>query len=107
MLEFTESTQNAKILALHYAKKIGDDFFILFLNSKVEINSPQDAIVVTTFFWKMIDLSIEDNEDGISVEGIDDLEFWMHKLFNKISGYLEKIGFEEQWDKTTKEIKSN
>lgn len=25
-------------------------------------------------------------------------EFWNEKLMNSISGYLERMGFEQQWD---------
>lgn len=35
-------------------------------------------------FWQMTDLAIEDHQQNKQVEGIDDIEFWMHKLFNKV-----------------------
>ena len=50
------------------------------------------------YFWKMVNLSIDDNDNNVLVEGAEDIEFWMHKLFNKVSGYMEIQGYEELWD---------
>ncbi len=106
MLNFTESAKNSQMLAIHYAKKLGNDFAVDFMSSKVGISSPEEAETITRVFWEMVDLAIEDNEKEITVEGIEDIEFWMHKLFNKVSGYMTLNGYEDQWDKITQEMKS-
>lgn len=105
MLKFTETAKNAQLLAIYYANKLKDEFVIDFMSSRISISSPEEAERVTKIFWKMVDLAIEDNEKEVSIEGVNDIEFWMHKLFNKISGYMTLNGFEEQWDKATKEAK--
>ncbi len=73
---------------------------------KVSLPPSRQAVELTEVFWKMVDLSIEDNENDVSVEGISDLEFWMYKLFNDVSGYISKKGFKKQWDETTDRVKS-
>ncbi|MCX2783735.1 hypothetical protein OQJ46_12135 [Microbulbifer thermotolerans] len=97
MLEFNETTQNAQKLAVHYAKKLGDQLLIDFMSSSRDVTSPEEATAVIKGFWEMTDLAIEDNHNNKSVEGISDIEFWMHKLFNKVYGYMLRNGFEEQW----------
>jgi hypothetical protein len=106
MLEFDEDEKNAQLLGIHYATMVGDKFVIDFMSSKESISTPEHAIRVTTVFWKMVELSIDDNAKGVSVDGISDLEFWMYKLFNDVSGYVAKRGFKNQWDKTTQDVKS-
>lgn len=106
MLNFTENDENARLLAMYYANKIGDEFVIDFMASKVSISTPEQADRVARVFWEMVDLSVDDNDNGVSVEGIADIEFWMYKLFNKVSGYISKRGFKEQWEKATNDIKS-
>ncbi|OZG75397.1 hypothetical protein BTA51_03195 [Hahella sp. CCB-MM4] len=106
MLKFSESAKNAQVLAIHYARKQGNSLAIEFMSSKIGISNAEEAEILTRAFWEIVDLAIEDNEKGLSVEGINDIEFWMHKLFNKVSGYMTLNGYEDQWDKITKEVKS-
>lgn len=63
----------------------------------------EEALKVAKIFWEMTDLAIDDNENNVTIDGVNDLEFWMHKLFNKVSGYLKKQGYEAQWDQATDE----
>ena len=73
------------------------------MSSKAEISKPEEAMKIAKTFWEMTELAIDDNDNDIVVEGVSDLEFWMHKLFNKVSGYLKKNGYEDQWDQATDE----
>lgn len=106
MLEFATEDENARLLAIHYANKIGDEFIISFMSSKISISTSEQAIKVTRLFWEMVDLSIDDNENDISVEGVINIEFWMYKLFNKVSGYIATRGFEKQWESVTTGVES-
>lgn len=84
MLEFNESTQKAKVLAVHYAKLVGDPNLIFFMSSEIDIQSMDQAKKVIEGFRKMTDLAVEDHHNDVAVDGIDDIEFWMYKLFNKV-----------------------
>ena len=99
MLEFNENLYSAKILAIHYAKEVGDNLLILFMSGQVDLCSENDAAEVIEGFWKMTDLAIRDNESGTDVQGIMDIEFWMYKLFNKVGGYMAKNGYKNAWEK--------
>lgn len=98
MLEFNESTQKAKVLAVHYATLVGDPVLISFMSSEAGIQSADEAKSVISGFRKMTDLAVEDHHNNVTVEGIADIEFWMYKLFNKVYGYMVKHGFSDTWD---------
>lgn len=98
MLRFDEDSQNSKILAVHYAHQIGEEFLLSFMSGKADILSREQALLVIQGFWKMTDLAIQDNHEDRKIEGITDIEFWMHKLFIKVNGYMMKCGFKDIWD---------
>ncbi|MBC6906815.1 hypothetical protein DWB84_15305 [Saccharophagus sp. K07] len=50
----------------------------------------------------MTDLAAEFHLSNKEVDGVDDIEFWIHKLFNKICGYMTKNGFGDLWDEEFK-----
>jgi len=98
MLEYNENTLNAKILAIHYAEKLGGDTLAAFMKGECDIKSNEDAEIIISGFWAMTDLAISDNNSDVIVDGISDIEFWMHKLFNKVGGYMIRNGYKTQWE---------
>ena len=101
MLEYNQNTQKAKILAEHYARIVGDECLIAFMQGKKSIANTQEAQTVINGFWQMTDLAIADHQNDLVIDGITDIEFWMHKLFNKVGGYMLKNGYQTQRDKAT------
>jgi len=101
MLEFNTAAANAKLLAIHYANQVGDAELVRFMSGEADIRSAQMAVAVIEGFWKMTDLAAIDHEQGKSVAGVEDIEFWMHKLFNKVYGYMVKQGYREQWEQAS------
>lgn len=97
MLEFNENSYNSKILAIHYANEVGGELLVSFMSGKVGLRSEHEASEIIDGFWRMTDLAIQDNENGVKPQEIEDIEFWMHKLFIKVGGYMKKNGFEELW----------
>ena len=106
MLSFSESDMPSKKLAVYYAKKLNDDLMIEILSAKKAISSAAEAKQVTRAFWEMVDLAAQDNQHDVSIEGITDIEFWMHKLFNIIMGYVDACGFKSEWNSITREVNS-
>lgn len=100
MLEYNENAQNTKMLALHYANKVGGELLSGFMGGNTDILSNEEAEQVISGFWKMTDLAIKDSHDDKRVEGVVDIEFWMHKLFNKVGGYMARFGYGELWEKS-------
>ena len=103
MLNYDENSQSAKTLASHYANLVGDEFLVGFMVGKMEISSPDQLRSVIEGFWVMTDLAIQDCEEGKVIEGVVDIEYWMHKLLIKVNGYMTKNGFAQQWDSEMKE----
>ena len=62
------------------------------------IETSSQATEVAEFFWKMVDKSIELEKRGELDQFLEGAEFWNEKLMYSISGYLERIGFENEWE---------
>lgn len=103
MLEFNENTENAKILAVHYASILKDEQLVKFFGGEIELKNQDEAKQAIRGFWKITDLAIEDNNNDVSVQGVCDIEFWMHKLFNKVYGYMIKNGYGDLWEESMAE----
>lgn len=85
---------------IHYAKKMNDTK-ALDLLQQGEVNSKEDAEYLSCFFWRMVDKSIEDEEQGVSSLFVESNEFWNEKIMYSISGYLERNGYEDVWKKVS------
>lgn len=99
MLDFSGNDQKAKQVCLHYAEKLKANDLLDVLECKVGIRSKQEAIALSQFFWDILEASAEDRDNGVEVLGETDLQFWMERIMNIISGYLINIGYEEEWEK--------
>lgn len=97
MLNYSDSDLPAKNIAIFYAKKINSQIAKDFFNGQKDLTSKEEALEVANAFWQITDLASTDHLNNISILDDADVEFWMHKLFNKIYGYYEKNGFKEQW----------
>ncbi|WP_444920393.1 hypothetical protein ACJJID_16320 [Microbulbifer sp. CnH-101-G] len=97
ILKFNKSTKESQVLAIHYAKKLENHLLLEFVSSRKGIESSEEATLIALGFWDMTDLSIEDHTSNKSIEGIDNIEFWMQKIFNKVYGYMVKNGYKTQW----------
>ena len=83
-LELIQSMLNSPI-----AQKILDDQGIC---------SSSEAAALAEFFWALVDKSIELEKLGELDQFLEGAEFWNEKLMYSISGYLERIGFENEWE---------
>lgn len=89
-----------KEYVLHYAKKMNDLPALCILESGC-VSSKDEAEYLSQFFWRMVDQSVEDEEQGVPSLHIESNEFWNEKLLYSISGYLERNGYEEVWEKVS------
>ncbi len=106
MLSFNKNTLVAQDLAIHYAQAVDDQVLIDFMSAKTGLESRATAEHIARGFWAMTSLSIADNEADKEVCGIQDLEFWMYKLFNKVSGYFSKTGYADIWDRVSEDVRA-
>lgn len=97
MLNYSDSDLTVKNIAVFYANKISDPTAKDFFSGKKSLSNAAEALAMAKAFWLMTDLASTDHLNNVSVLDNTDLEFGMHKLFNKVYGYYEKNGFKEQW----------
>jgi len=88
------SHDEEKLVALYFASEIGDSLAASIIENG-EVTSKEEAIYLSKFFWLMVNRSAEGNVELPCAGGS---EFWTEKLYNSIGGYLERAGFEEQWN---------
>jgi len=100
MIEYKFDEEKEYIL--HYAKKLHDNRTLDILNSG-NVNDAEDAIYISQYFWRMVDSSIEDEDAGIELPWPEGAEFWNEKIMNTLSGYLERAGYESEWDSVVDE----
>ena len=83
-----------KQVALIFANKLENESVKAILE-KGEVSSRDEAILLSKFFWDMVNLSAT-KAVKLPVEGGS--EYWTEKLYNSFGGYIHKIGFGAEWD---------
>lgn len=84
----------------HYASILNNDI-VLSIISVGEVKSAQEAEALSEFFWVMVDKSIEDEENNVESPWTEGAEYWNEKILNSLSGYLERAGYEEIWERVS------
>lgn len=97
MLNYSDTDLIAKNVAIFYAKRLNNPVAEEFFSGSRSLANADEALEMAKIFWEITDLASEDHLNKAPVMDNVDLEFWMHKLFNKVYGYYEKNGFKEQW----------
>ncbi len=92
MIEY--NYEEEKVVALYFAN--------LLENSKAKeiitlgsVSSREEATILSKFFWEMINKSAEGN---ITLPCDGSSQYWTEKLYNSLGGYLEKSGYEKEWN---------
>ncbi|PUA27286.1 MAG: hypothetical protein B0W54_11835 [Cellvibrio sp. 79] len=83
-----------KTVALTFAVLLNDEITTKILQRNF-VESRDEAIHLSQFFWRMIERSVENNIQ-LPCEG--SAEYWTEKLYNSIGGYLEKAGYAAEWN---------
>lgn len=91
--KFPEEIEFAK----HYAEKLNDKITLSILGAG-EVKNSAEAKHLSLFFWNMVNKSVEDKNNKILLPWPEGGEFWSEKLLYSISGYLERAGFENEWE---------
>ena len=84
-------------IATYYANKLNDNT-VLEILKRGDVKNADEAICLSEFFWKMVDLSIDDEKLNVDLPWMEGAEFWNEKIMNSFSGYLERAGYEKEWD---------
>jgi len=92
MIEY--SYDEEKLVALFLAEVLGD-VLAKEIIQKGEVANKMEAIHLSKFFWAMVNKSAEGNL-VLPCEGSS--EYWTENLYNSIGGYLQRAGYEDQWN---------
>lgn len=82
-----------KEFIVFFSEKMGEQTILLLLESGAPL-SKEDADKISTFFWRMIDLSVElqNSQECPWPEGY---EFWSEKVLQSFAAFLKKSGYEK------------
>ncbi|QFR38866.1 hypothetical protein A9Q91_01385 [Candidatus Gracilibacteria bacterium 28_42_T64] len=89
--------------AMYYVNKLNDSRVLKILKSG-EVHSKEDALCLSEFFWNMVGASIQDKKAGLQFPWEGSAEFWEEKLMNSFSFYLEREGYEKEWDEVVNRV---
>ena len=92
MIEYSYNEE--KVVALFFADELGD-LLTKQIIEKGEVINKQEAIHLSRFFWSMVNRSAE---GGVELPCEGSSQYWTEKLYNTFGGYLERVGYEEQWN---------
>ena len=103
MLDFSGNDEKAKLVAAHYAGQFNNIVVLEILNQPRAVKNKEEAILLSKFFWEVLDAAALDRENGKIVLDEKNLQHWVERLMNIIGGYLKKNGYEAEWEKVCNE----
>ena len=77
---------------LYYASRTSDELIHGILNRGFVTNAVE-AEHLALFFWRMVDLCVQDAGQSVQLPWADGAEFWNEKTMRSISSYLERAGY--------------
>lgn len=92
MIEYSYNEE--KVVALFLANELEDSLAKKIIQ-KGEVINKTEAIHLSKFFWAMVNRSAE---GGLELPCEGSSQYWTEKLYNSLGGYLERVGYEEQWN---------
>lgn len=103
MIQYRKDEQNALILINHYAAQVETPSALDFLTGTNSISSADEALAAARLFWEIASLAADECiNEAISLADVD-VEFWVHKIFNKLYSEMVAKGFGEQWKQAERE----
>lgn len=95
MIKFRFSQERDALL--HYAKILGNNRIEKILNGD-GLKSPNEARELASFFWKMVDQTVIDNDANIVVAGYTSLESLCEDVMQSLRSHFIATGYIEIWD---------
>lgn len=83
-----------KTVALFLADLLGDEPAKGIIQ-KGGVANADEATHLSKFFWAMVNKSAD---GGVELPCEGSTQYWTEKLYNSIGGYLERAGYEAQWN---------
>lgn len=92
--------EKEKEIAKYYAVKLSDEKSVSILDNGF-VSSSEDALHLSTFFWRVVDELVSESEKGNEVCGEANLEEWSELIMGSFRAYLRNSGYEKEWDKAS------
>lgn len=106
MILYRWDEQKALTLVNHYGAQVETHYALDFLTGAKSISSADEALAAARLFWEIASLAADEwINEAISLADVD-VQFWVHKIFNKLYGVMVAKGFGEQWKQAEREAKS-
>ena len=98
MIDF--QTQEVKEFALFYAQQSGNTKAVEIIE-RLEVSDTEEANCISNFFWDLVDAAVKDQGSGATQKWDHGQEFLSEKVMYAISGYLERAGYENEWEQVS------
>ncbi|WP_370981154.1 hypothetical protein [Agaribacterium sp. ZY112] len=92
--------EKEKEIAKYYAVKLSDERSLSILDNGFVSNS-EEAVHLSTFFWRVVDELVSDSEKGNEVCGEAYLEEWSELIMASFRAYLRSSGYEKEWNEVS------
>ena len=86
-----------KLAALYFADLLHDELARKIIEEGAVSNS-SEATHLSNFYWRMVDAAVVFKRDKKPMPFDGSAQYWTEKLLNSFGGYLEKAGYEKEWD---------
>ena|SRR6187402_2620709 len=101
MIEYRQPEE--KQILLHYANFIQDADVVAILNNG-ELKSAVQARQLASFFWKMVDLTVEDADQGKAIAGQTNLESWCEDILQTLRYHYIETGYMQIWEEESDKV---
>lgn len=82
---------------LHYAKTLGNRKVEKILHSD-GIQSSEEARELASFFWKMVNRTVVDSENNVTIAGYNNLESLCEDIMQSLRSHFIATGHLDIWD---------
>lgn len=88
--------EESQILS-HYADKLNNTKIEEIL--KTGLKSSAEAEELAQFFWKVVDQSADDHQQGVVVLGFSNLESWCEDIMQSLRSHFIATGYIDIWER--------
>jgi len=101
MIEYRHSAE--KEILLHYANYV-QDTAVLKILARGGIENSTEARQLASFFWKMVDLTVEDADNENTVAGQTNLGGWCEDIMQTLRYHFTETGYMTEWEEESDKV---
>ena len=101
MIDYRHSAE--KEILRHYANYI-QDIAVLEILERGGIENSTEARQLASFFWKMVDLTVEDADNEKTVVGQTNLGSWCEDIMQTLRYHFTETGYMTEWEEESDKV---